>query len=64
MKKLRSFKGLNENLVNSKMNKTKAIKSVLLHIVCDICRSTGDIFEQLYLLILPSFNRFASIKIN
>ena len=47
---------LNKKLGNLKMNKVKISKSVLQHKVCDIGGSTGDIFKQLHLSILHSFN--------
>ena len=49
---------------NSKMNKVETNKCISQHEVCDIGGSTGDIFKQLHLLILPSFNLFVSIRIN
>ena len=41
---------------NSKMNKIETNKCVLQHEVYDIGGSTGNIFEQLQLSILHSFN--------
>ena len=38
----------NKNLGNSKMNKAETNESVLQHEVCDIGKSTGDIFDQLH----------------
>ena len=46
----------NEKLVNSKRNKVETNDSILQHEVCDIGGSIADIFEQLHLSILHSFN--------